>query len=180
MPNLLTTFPEPKDLLALAPEELAGILLEIIPKVAQSAGFLMANFVDQLFPITGAGYQSPVRGDVEIAVAESMSWLETQGIIVLNPGQPAAWYLLTRRGREIKTRTDLEAFRKGRTLPVDLLQRALADKVYHLFLRGDHDTAVFQAFKEVEVAVRKAGKYADSLLGRDLMQKGLSPRNRTT
>jgi uncharacterized protein (TIGR02391 family) len=175
VPPLLSIFPEPKDLLALMPEELAGVLVETIPSVSQSAGFVMANFIDKLFPIGGAGYPPGVRGDVEIAIAEAMSWLETQGIIVRNPGQPADWYLLTRRGRELRSRADLEAFRRGRALPLDLLQKPLADKVYHLFLRGDHDTAVFQAFKEVEVAVRKAAKYPDGLLGRDLMQKAFHP-----
>ena len=40
--------------------------------------------------------------------------------------------------------------------------------------KQDH-TAVFQAFKEVEVAVRTAANYPDSLLGRDLMQKAFHP-----
>jgi hypothetical protein len=51
----------------------------------------------------------------------------------------------------------------------------LANKVRHLFLRGDHDTAVFQAFKEVEVAVRKAGNYPNDLLGVNLMRAAFHP-----
>ena len=90
-----------------------------------------------------------------------------------NPG----WYLLSRRGETLKTRADVEAFQKGRNLPRDLLQPALDRKVRHLFLRGDHDTAVFQAFKDVEVAVRKAGGYADGDLGQELMKKAFHPDN---
>jgi hypothetical protein len=45
----------------------------------------------------------------------------------------------------------------------------------HLFLRGDHDTAVFQAFKKVEVAVRKAGKYTNDLVGVKLMRAAFHP-----
>jgi uncharacterized protein (TIGR02391 family) len=44
-----------------------------------------------------------------------------------------------------------------------------------MFLRGDYDVAVFQAFKEVEVAVRKAGKYDDELIGTKLMRKAFDP-----
>ena len=56
-------------------------------------------------------------------------------------------------------------------LPKKLLHPVIAQKVYHLFLRGDYDTAVFQAFKEVEVAVRNAGGYSNQDYGTDLMRK---------
>lgn len=174
MPSLLTIFPEPKNLLALEPEELAGILIEIIPSISQNSGFLINSFLEQLSPPHGGGYPPAIHAQVAVVLAEAMSWLETQGIIVRNPNQPAEWYLLTRRGQGQKTRVDLEAFRKGRALPFDLLQQSLASKVHHLFLRGDHDTAVFQAFKEVEVAVRKTGNFPDSFVGRDLMQKAFN------
>jgi hypothetical protein len=79
-------------------------------------------------------------------------------------------------GIRVKTRTDVEQFRKGRILPLDLLQPALAEKVWALVLRGDYDIAVFQAFKVVEVAVRnaanaKSASYPDDLVGKDLMQR---------
>lgn len=177
MPTLLEIFPDPKDLLALKPEELAGVLIEIVPGVSQGeAGFTINKLRGQISPQRdGSGY---VHGPLEesvLALAEAWSWLETQGIIVRNPTQSEGWYLLTRRGRELKTRADLEAFRKGRTLPLDLLQQSLANKVHHLFLRGDHDTAVFQAFKEVEVAVRKAGNYPNDLVGTKLMRTAFHP-----
>ncbi len=163
MPTLLAIFPDVTDLLALEPEELAGVLLEIIPGISQSAGFTLGDFTAPMFPPQGGGYPPGAQDEIAVALAEALSWLVNQGIVIRNPTQPAEWYLLTRRGRALKTRADLEAFRKGRTLPLDLLQQSLASKVHHLFLRGDHDTAVFQAFKEVEVAVRKAGNCPDSL-----------------
>ena len=51
------------------------------------------------------------------------------------------------------------------------LHPTIAQKVWATFLKGDYDTAVFQAFKEVEVAVRKAGKFANEDYGVDLMRK---------
>jgi uncharacterized protein (TIGR02391 family) len=179
MPSVLSTiFPEPKDFFALEPEDLAGILVELIPGVSQEpGGFMLENFMTPMFPPEGSGYPPAAQGEVAVALAEAMSWLETQGIIVRNPNQQANWYLITRRGKALKTHTDVEAFREGRTLPIDLLQQQLATKVHHLFLRGDHDTAVFQAFKEVEVAVRKAGKYPDDLVGTKLMQAAFNPKD---
>ena len=156
---------------------MAGVLIEIIPGLPeQPAGFVMEQFMEPMFSLQGGGYPISAKEKIGLVLAEAMSWLQNQGIIIRNPAQPSEWYLLTRRGYTLKTRADLEAFRKGRTLPLDLLQQSLANKVHHLFLRGDHDTAVFQAFKEVEVAVRKAGNYPASLLGRDLMQKAFHPK----
>ena len=59
----------------------------------------------------------------------------------------------------------MEAYRKGGVLPTQLLQPKLAEKVHHLFVRGDHDTAVFQAFKSLEVAVREACGYDNNVHG---------------
>jgi len=42
-------------------------------------------------------------------------------------------------------------------------------------MRGDHDIAVFSAFKAVEVAVRKAGGYEEGELGIKLMRKAFEP-----
>jgi uncharacterized protein Ymh len=79
-------------------------------------------------------------------------------------------------------RADVEAFRKGRILPDDLLPAIFLQKVVPLFRRGDYDVAVFQAFKEVEVAVRDAanGKgagYPDSEVGTALMRKAFHPES---
>jgi uncharacterized protein (TIGR02391 family) len=175
--NLLQLFPKPHDLLDLEPEDLAGILIEVIPSVSGPGGFRIDNFIEQLSPLNG-GYGHQYSNNVARALAEALSWLLYQGIIIENPGQPnPGWYLLSRRGETLKTRANVEAFQKGRNLPSDLLQPALDRKVRHLFLRGDHDTAVFQAFKEVEVAVRKAGGYTDGDLGKDLMTKAFNPDN---
>ena len=70
---------------------------------------------------------------------------------------------------------DLKAFRKQNLLPRQQLQPRIAQTVWATFLRGDYDTAVFQAFKEVEVAVREAGRFSDLDLGTDLMRKAFAP-----
>ena len=44
-----------------------------------------------------------------------------------------------------------------------------------MFMRGDYDVSVFQAFKDVEIAVRKAAGLSDSDIGRKLMQAAFRP-----
>jgi hypothetical protein len=180
--TLHSIFPKSEDLVALEPEDLAGVLLEVVPGVMQNGRFAISHLVDPLFPPTiGETYPYGVHRPVELAIAEAVSWLVSQGLLVIDPSQQIGrLYALTRRAATLRNRADVEAYRKGRMLPVELLQPTLAEKVWPQFLRGDHDVAVFQAFKEVEVAVRKAanGKnagYPDDVLGVALMRKAFHP-----
>jgi hypothetical protein len=47
--TLLTIFPNPDDLLALEPEDLAGVLLEVVPGVMQNGHFGIQDLLAQLF-----------------------------------------------------------------------------------------------------------------------------------
>jgi hypothetical protein len=180
--SLLSIFPNHQDLLALTPEDLAGVIVEMMPPLLQNGLFNPANLT---YPLYAGGAQSNyppnAQRAVELAIAESMSWLVTQGLLIVDPGQPShAFYVPTRRAQSLRTRADVEAFRKGRILPDDPLPAVFAEKVVPLFRRGDHDVAVFQGFKEVEVAVRKAANakgagYSDSDLGVPLMRKAFHP-----
>jgi uncharacterized protein (TIGR02391 family) len=180
MPTLISIFPNSKDLLALAPEDLGGVIMELMPGILQSGIFSIGALTTPLFQPFPPNYPPGEQRQIELALAEALSWLVTQGLLVIDPVQPGRFYLPTRLSKTIRSRTDVEVFRKGRLLPIDLLQPALADKVWPQFLRGDHDVAVFQAFKEVEVTVRKAANakgagYPDDLGGVDLMRKAFHP-----
>ena len=56
-------------------------------------------------------------------------------------------------------------------LPKCQLDPIIAQKVRLNFLQGDYDTAVFQAFKQIEVAVRNSGNYEETDIGVPLMRK---------
>jgi hypothetical protein len=179
--SLLSVFPKHTDLLALTPEDLGGAIIEVIPAlVAQGRIFNINSLSDQLYPQFGPSYPSDERRNIVLALAEALSLLESQGLVIADPEQRGNSYLLTRRARDLHTRSDVEAFRKGRILPDDLVPEIFAQKVVPLFRRGDYDTAVFQAFKEVEVTVRRAGNmkggdYPDSDIGVALMRKAFNP-----
>lgn len=128
--TLLQIFPDPKDLLALEPEDLGGIILEIAPGVIQNGMFNIASLLAQLFRVVGSSYPNGVQRPVTNALAEAISRLVNLGLLLEDPEQPATWYRLTRRAQMLKTRTDVEQFRRGRILPIDLLQPALTEKVW--------------------------------------------------
>jgi Protein of unknown function (Hypoth_ymh) len=179
--TLLSLFPKPEDVLVLTPEDFGGVIVELMPPLLQNGMFNPAALLAQVYQVVGPSYPPGSTRAVELAVAEAISWLVTEGLLVPDPGQPSpGFYVPTRRAQSLKTRTDVEAFRKGRILPHELLPTPFAEKVVPLSRRGDHDVAVFQAFKEVEVAVRKAANakgagYADSEVGTTLMRKAFHP-----
>ena len=62
-------------------------------------------------------------------------------------------------------------------LPTHEFHPAISSKVRSFFSHGAYDTAVFEAFKQVEITVRKAGGYAETDIGVKLMRKAFNVKN---
>jgi uncharacterized protein (TIGR02391 family) len=105
---------------------------------------------------------------------EAWWWLEREGLIVEKPSHPPG-ECFVRRGRHVLNAEDLKSLRHANLLPRKFLHPHLASKIWGPYLRGDYDVTVFQAFKEVEVAVRQAGKFPATELGVPLMRKAFDP-----
>ena len=93
------------------------------------------------------------------------------------PGKERNWLYVTRRGKELATAGDIGKYKRGNIIQPNTLDPILASKVVHLFIRGDYDTAVFQAFKELEIRVRSASSLPQELIGTDLMRSAFHPDN---
>jgi len=101
-------------------------------------------------------------------------WLERELFIAPQPGN-VDWAFITPRGREVLESEDFEAYKKGNLLPSEGLNPILVRKVKQTFIRGDYDTAIFQAFKEVEVRVRTKAGLSERDIGVELMRKAFGP-----
>jgi len=106
-----------------------------------------------------------------------MAWLEHAGFIIPDPtqGHSTSYRTLTRRGRQLQNRELASAYRRAAILPSALIHPAILEKSHSAFMRGDHDIAVFAAFKAIEVAVRSACGFSDGELGVPLMRKAFHP-----
>ena len=193
--KLFEIFPDAKSLLAVEPEELAGPLLvsledsqNIIPENVISFDPMSRLFKEMPREKCREMRQKyPPEQDDEIlfALKEAWQWLEHEGFVTPRPtnlsreraASLVTTYFVTRRGKGIKTNKDLEVYRKAAPLPQPQLHSIIAQKVWPLFLRGDYDIAVLQGFKEVEIAVRKAGGYDNTDYGVDLMRKAFHVQN---
>jgi uncharacterized protein (TIGR02391 family) len=105
-------------------------------------------------------------------------WLMREGFLAPRPDALSDTFVfITRRGRQLRMHSEVEAMRQAALLPRGQLHPQIAERVWALFIRGDYDTAVFQAFKEVEVAVREASGLPLSEYGTDLMRHGFHPQS---
>jgi len=183
--SLSSLVPNAADLLALEVEELAGVLLMHLNSyeglsgntVYQHGGISHHNFFNSLSPTSSL--TKPEYGDrqpeVNLALMEAWAWLQSEGFLIRKAASAGDWFFVSRRAQRLKSREDFEAYRKASLLPKGQLHPLIASEVYPAFLRGKYDTAIFEAFREVEVAVRDAGKFGPNDYGTDLMRDAFRP-----
>jgi uncharacterized protein (TIGR02391 family) len=191
MPSLVEEVPDVDALLALAPEELAPILLWLARQSLQNGMFYPDGIADERgrsgaipyfpnsnLPADTAAYPPNRHRDVAIAVLEAWNWLSVNGLILAAPGINGSngYKVLSRRGASLATRDDFARFREAAAFPKALLHPQFADKVWLALARGDLADAVFFAFRAVEEVVRDASGLT-ALYGPDLMRKAFDPDN---
>lgn len=165
-------------LLELDTGDLAGLLVEYLHSLPadQRRNAMRTSFVagdDMVKP-------GPRRQDVSLAVVEAWAWLIQEGLVVPRPLNTVPdCYTFSREGETLKTRSLLAQYRERARMPKELLQTVLVQKSWPLYLKGEYDTAVFQAFKEVEVAVRSAGGYTDNDFGLTMIRNAFRAAGNT-
>src|SRR6266478_4210526 len=168
--------PPPEEILEMEPEELAPFILRHLQKQQSNSinryNFSLVNDAN-LYQRLG---QKKVE-DYAKCLMEAWTYLEREGFIAPQPGQQGEWAFVTRRGQKVVEAQDFEAYRKGHLLPSEGLDPILVQKVRQSFIRGDYDTAVFQAFKEIEVRVRKKAKLKNTDIGVVLIRKAFNPKD---
>jgi uncharacterized protein (TIGR02391 family) len=163
--SLFDLLPDAQAVLELEPEDLAGIALELI-----ASGVRLHPTAFCSVETIGAFPQEQREGLMN-ALAEGWHWLVQEGLIAPRPADTSGWYFLTRRGKKIRNREGLAGYINSVLLPKKLLHPAIGASCWSSFLRGDYDTAVFQAFKELEVGIREGGSFKAEDYGVDLARK---------
>lgn len=167
--------PDPAVLISLAPEELAGQLLKTM-NLPQRVN--QGMFSRDSIPRFAAEYPSEHQPDIELALTEAWRWLEFNMFILPASGMNGrnGWFVLGRRGRTaLENPQQFTAYSKAAAFPRDLLHPAIADRVWAALARGDYADAVFLGFRTVEESVRKAGGYAETEVGVELMRRAFDP-----
>jgi uncharacterized protein (TIGR02391 family) len=175
MATLTSLIPDVDVLIALAPEELAEVVLRLAHECLQNNPVHLQSIVSHIHgtPGTTDGYPQNQKRDAELALAEAWNWLSVQGLLIPEPGAGVnnGWMLLSRRARTMMANNTFKTYARSVAFPKALLHPSIADEVWLDIARGDLETAVFKSFRAVEIAVREAGKFADTDIGTLLMRK---------
>lgn len=167
------TFPPPEQALELDDEELGVFILRFLAEVGESDDNVLNlnNFLLRL-----KDYTPDFKPEINEAFTEAWMWLEREGFLAPHRGK-REWQYITKRGRGLLRNDNLDSYRKGNLLRAMNLDPTLTRKVKPTYLRGDYDTAVFQAFKEVEVRVRNASNLGNDKIGVSLMRSAFDARD---
>lgn len=181
MNKITTLIPDVDVHLQLAPEELASTILRLASQRLQN-GMIHAQ---ALTPDLEESYGNPCpypanrRQEVRMAVAEAWNWLCLQGLLVpeLDVNGANGFMRLSRRAGRLLDETSFKTYVGSLEFPKSLLHPSIAEDVWLDIVRGDPGTAVFKAFRAVEVAVRTAGKFSDKDVGTALMRAAFDVKN---
>jgi uncharacterized protein (TIGR02391 family) len=176
MLDLVKAIPDVEVMLALEPEELGAKILFLAKARFGSGMFHPDNLQSELWTGALSGQESYPRQQqrlIGLALTEAWSWLEAQGLVVPEDDMNGrnGWRRLSRRAQRFENAAEFANYAVARMLPKEALHSRISGPVWMSFMRGEFDTAAFQAMKAVEVAVREAAGLNASDIGTKLMRK---------
>jgi uncharacterized protein (TIGR02391 family) len=178
MTDLRSLIPDADQLVQLETPDLAGYVLECL--LSQPANersvWNRRNFCIYAGREFVSNDGSP-HFAVSVACSAAWSWLEANGFICRHPEQDNEWFVPTASGEALRTRQALQALVAGELLPTSFLHPSLLTNARPLFLQSRFDTAVFESFKALEVAIRAAGSFGADVVGVQLAEKAFHPED---
>ena len=163
--RLAELVPDLDVLTALEPDELGLRLLPWIAEFPEGDRQLAValNKAKEAFPGRGGD-----RG--LLAIREAWAWLTGAALLIPSPNYRESIVVLSRRAAKLAKETESRNSYGARHLSKESLNPVIREDVWALYHRGKYDTAVFEAMKAVEVAVREASGLKREL-GVALMRK---------
>jgi len=180
MVDLISLIPDGKTLLSLPPEDLAVVMLRSLnahdDNHARRTGGRRENFSLSNYCLGQSRmYTDIAEDDSARALATGFQHLINIGMLVPNAhSSPYGWFVLTQRGKAVITDADYEHFRKVSLYPRGTIHATIEQETYAEFLRGDYETAVFKAFKAIEVEVRLSANLPAELVGKAVMERAFN------
>jgi len=165
--KMLSIIPEAEVLIALEPEELGLRMLPVLKSIPDCEGLTRQTFVSVISRPTlpgqrqaGGVYPAQFSKLIEEALVEAWTWLEGAALLVDHASHGGSYKSLSRRARKLADDPNPQRAFAARRFPKEALHPRIREDVWALYHRGKYDTAVFEAMREVEIAVREAAGFA--------------------
>jgi uncharacterized protein (TIGR02391 family) len=165
--QLVDLIPEAEAVLALEPDELGLHMLPVLAHWPSYDRLELRNFLAAV-----GHYPAVYHSELNDALREAWAWLEGAALLIQDSRYEnlRTARKLSRRAQRLAREPDPRRTLSARKIPKDVLHPSIREDVWALYHRGKYDTAVFEAMKAVEVAVREAAALPDGLLGVKLMR----------
>ncbi|WP_457588780.1 TIGR02391 family protein [Ensifer canadensis] len=182
--SIINFVPDADILVSLEPDELGVRLLPFLAPMGQKGDLQLATVLHNItghpnapagVPLATNHYPQHRKHEVEEAVREAWAWLVGSALLVPSPRYRDTIMVLSRRARSLVA--DPRQALVARSLPKATLHPSFREDVWAFFHRGKYDTAVFEAMKAVEIAVRNASGLSNKDLGVNLMRKAFDKSN---
>lgn len=163
----------PEEIFDFSVEELGWILLSHIKSSSESITPNLHLEFESIFdaPLhTGKPTNRELKIKVARTLSEAFNWLISSGLIALYYQNSYPICFVTRKGWEVDSDDQFQSFLRTRDLPWSALHPLIQEHAWSLYVRGDFGTAIFAAFKQVEVRVRETGRFSATDYGTDLMR----------
>ncbi len=174
--------PPPEILIELEPESIAPNLLlylnDFVSHDNQGNKLHISHHINEGNSLL-RDYAGTHLKQVLLVLAEAWGWLIQQNFLCPYPNDSSSngWLFISRRGTTIQTSDDFKKYAHISLLPRNVLDTELNKKVWPSFIDGDFDTAIFAAFKEVEVRMRNVAGLDATHIGVNLAREVFHPES---
>lgn len=177
MAQLRDSIPDAETLLGLPVPDLGLEILLVLDKtLGTSAKENRGNFTGmqaEKFATSGQGRNDLVGQRCAVA----WDWLENSGLISEHYSSMNGWFVVTDLGHEVANRRKFKDFIAASQLPESSLHPEIVKNARPFYLQGRIDTAVFEAFKTLEVEIRSAAKLGNEWIGTKLAGRAFNPED---
>jgi uncharacterized protein (TIGR02391 family) len=174
--KLFDLIPDADVVLALEPDELGLYILRVLGSWSPQTQLQLSTFINtmlgHLATPASAPYPTNRSSELNEALREAWFWLIGNALLI-----PSPQYLhgdvmvLSRRARRLAKEADPRRALSARRLHKEALHLKIREDVWALYHRGKYDTAISEAMKAVEVAVRDAAGYSNADFGVPMIAK---------
>lgn len=178
MATLIQLVPDAQTLVDLQPSELGGYLLEVLTgpnSPAQHGMVHLGNYVNRIEVEYDYRGRRELQQELANSISAAWNWLKVNGLLCSDTGANPAFDRVTNLGRQVADANGVRGMLSEELLPSAFLHPTLLRDARPLFMQGRFDTAVFEAFKALEVTTRAAGNYGADRIGVPLMSAAFHP-----